>query len=122
MGVHNSDDETWDSDDFYTIVSDDESFVPVTIWGKDPIWVKENNKRSNEFADLDKNMQHSEKYESTVDLECSTCLEKIKSSNLVSVDGYSHTFCYPCIKTWSEKKNPFPCCRMEYYLVICVEK
>ena len=61
MEAHDSDNETCNSDDFYTVVSDRESTDPVTVWGEDTDWVTENNKRSNEYADSVKNMQDSEK-------------------------------------------------------------
>ena len=60
MEVHDSDDETCDSDIFFTVVSDDESIEHVTIWGEDHYWVKDNNKRSNEHVVSVKNIQDSE--------------------------------------------------------------
>ena len=61
MEAHDSDDETCNSDDFYTVFSDDERIDPVTIWGEDPDWIKKNIKRSNESADSVKNIQYSKK-------------------------------------------------------------
>ena len=122
MEACGSEDETCNGDYLCTDVSDDESVEPVTIWGEDPGWVKESEKRSNESSDSVKNVQDSEKDESTVNLKYSICLEQIKSSNLASVDGGSHTFCCTRIKTWSEKKNACPCCRIEHHLVKRVEK
>ena len=94
MEACDSDDETCNSDDLHTDVSDDESVDPVTIWGEDPDWVKENKKIQNESSNSVINVQDSEKDESVVNLECQICLEQIKSLNLASVDGCSHNFCY----------------------------
>ena len=105
MEVGDSDDESHNSDDLHTDVSDDESVDPVIIWVENPYRVKENKKISNESSYSVKNAQHSGKDESAVNIECSICLQQIKSSNLASVDGHSHTFCYACIKTLSERKT-----------------
>ena len=122
MEARDSDDEVRNSDDLRTDVSDDESVDPATIWGEDPDWAKENKKRSNESSNSVKNAKGSEKDESAANLECSTCLEQIKSSNLASIDGCSHIFCCARIKTWSEKKNTWPCYRIEHHLVKRVKK
>ena len=122
MEAHDSDDEVCNSDDLYTDVSDDESVDPATIWGEDPDWAKESKKRSSECSGSVKSAQDSEKDESVSNIECSTCLEQIKSSNLASVDGRSHTFCCARIETWLEKKNTRHCCRIECHLMKCVEK
>ena len=54
-------DETYNSDDLRTDVSDDQSVDHVTTWGEDPDWAKENKKRSNESSDSVKNAQDSER-------------------------------------------------------------
>ena len=47
MEVHDSDDETYNCDDVYTVSSDDESIDPLNVWDEDPNGLKDNDKLLN---------------------------------------------------------------------------
>ena len=49
--------------------------------------------------------------------ECAICLECTDTSNLATVDGCGHSFCFGCIDRWATKKNDCPLCKEKFHLV-----
>ena len=78
----------YDSDDHATDNSDGESIDPITIWGEDPDWVKNN-------IEINKSLipKTESKLDSCLlDIECSICAEFTKSDNVSSINGCKRCF------------------------------
>lgn len=49
---------------------------------------------------------------------CTICMGVPKSSELASIDGCSHTFCFECIQEWSDRENSCPNCKVRFGRII----
>jgi len=59
-----------------------------------------------------------DKSEEFVDIECAICLGGCTdSSNIATINGCNHSFCFKCIDEWATKKNECPLCKEEFHLV-----
>ena len=51
-------------------------------------------------------------------VECAICLGSCTdSSNIGTVNGCKHSFCFKCIDEWATKKNECPLCKEKFHLV-----
>lgn len=51
-------------------------------------------------------------------VECAICLGGCTdSSNIATINGCKHSFCFKCIDEWATKKNECPLCKEEFHLV-----
>ena len=56
------------------------------------------------------------------DLQCAICLDCTDSSNVATVSGCGHTFCFGCIDSWANQKNDCPLCKEKISLVTSAKK
>ena len=43
--------------------------------------------------------------------QCPICLDCTDSSNIATVSGCAHNFCFKCVDEWAERKNECPLCK-----------
>jgi len=56
--------------------------------------------------------------EEEFDIECAICLGSITdSSNIATINGCRHSFCFRCIDEWANQNNECPLCKEEFHLV-----
>lgn len=51
------------------------------------------------------------------DVRCSICLEDVDSSNVATLSGCGHGFCFDCIDQWTSMRNECPLCKAEIHLI-----
>jgi hypothetical protein len=52
------------------------------------------------------------------DFICAICLDTpTRMSDVASIIGCTHKFCYDCINTWAERSNKCPCCNMRFHTI-----
>ena len=52
------------------------------------------------------------------DFVCPICLDRpSKMSDVASISGCTHRFCWDCIGKWAETENRCPCCKARYYTI-----
>jgi hypothetical protein len=52
------------------------------------------------------------------DFICAVCLDTpTRMSDVASIMGCTHKFCYDCINTWAERSNKCPCCNMRFHTI-----
>ena len=59
---------------------------------------------------------------SRADDQCAICLDCTDSSNVATVSGCGHTFCFSCIDSWANQKNDCPLCKEKISLVTSSKK
>lgn len=54
--------------------------------------------------------------DSTMDKKhtCPICIEEIVTTELTSVSGCAHKFCFPCIEKWADRENTCPLCKARF--------
>mmetsp|Transcript_5263 Transcript_5263/g.11420 ORF Transcript_5263/g.11420 Transcript_5263/m.11420 type:complete len:346 (+) Transcript_5263:82-1119(+) len=54
--------------------------------------------------------------------QCTICLEDTGRSDLATVSGCEHRFCFTCIDRWAEMKSECPLCKKGFHWVACEKR
>ena len=54
--------------------------------------------------------------------QCPICLDCTDSSNIATVSGCAHNFCFKCVVNWAERKNECPLCKETFHWVASCER
>ena len=49
------------------------------------------------------------------DFKCSICLDGVDGSNVATISGCGHAFCFQCIDRWAAMKNECPICKERFH-------
>lgn len=53
---------------------------------------------------------------------CCICMDEPKPSDLASINGCEHLFCFECIEKWAERENSCPLCKVRFTKIDRVNK
>lgn len=53
---------------------------------------------------------------------CSICLDIPLKTDMASINGCSHTFCFQCIEKWADRENTCPLCKLRFTKIDRINK